>query len=82
MTQDQKDDLELPDFKEEDEIYRIKDRYKYTQSSTSCPIADIQGIIFGGFSSRFWIYRKHLCCLDYNFLMKDTKKRNFRGGKT
>jgi hypothetical protein len=73
--------LELPEFKEEAEIDRIKDRYKYTQSSTSCPISSIKGIVYGGFSTRFWIYRKHLCCLDYNFLMKDTKKKVFRDGK-
>ena len=72
----------MPKFDEEEEISKIKDRYQFTTSSTSCAISDIQGIIFGGFSSRFWIYRKHLCCLDYNYLMKDTKKRNFRGGNT
>lgn len=41
LTQDQKDDLELPDYKEEDEINRIKDRYKFTTSSTSCALTDI-----------------------------------------
>ena len=80
LTQDQKDDKTLPDYDEHKEIERIKDRFTYTTSSTSCLISDIQGIIYGGFSSRFWIYRKHLCCLDNNILMKDTKKRKFRGG--
>lgn len=76
------EDDELPEFDEQREVDRIKDRYKFAESSTTCKISDIQGIIFGGFSSRFWIYRKHLCCLDYDILMKDTKKKNFRGGKT
>lgn len=82
LTQDQKDDHTLPEFDEHKEVERIKDKYQFTQSSTSCTISDIQGIIYGGFSSRFWIYRKHLSCLDYSILMKDTKKRKFRGGKT
>lgn len=80
---DEKDEDEpLPAFNEEEEIERIKDRYTFTESSTTCAISDIQGIIFGGFSSRFWIYRKHLCCLDYDILKKDTKRKAFRGGKT
>jgi hypothetical protein len=82
LTQDQKDDLTLPEFDEKKEVDRIKDLYQFTQSSTSCAISDIQGIIYGGFSSRFWIFRKHLSCLDYSIIMKDTKKRKFRGGKT
>jgi len=82
LTQDQKDDITLPEFEEKKEIDRIKEKYQFTTSSTSCSISDIQEIIYGGFSSRFWIYRKHLCCLDYSVLMKDTKKRKFRGGKT
>lgn len=82
LTQDQKDDEQLPEFNEESELDRLRDRYKFTESSTSCQISDIKGIVFGGFSSRFWIYRKHLLSLDYNFLMKDTKRKKFRGGKT
>lgn len=78
----EEEDEERPEFDEGAEVTRIKDRYKFTESSTTCRISDIQGIIFGGFSSRFWIYRKHLCCLDYDILMKDTKKKKFRGGKT
>lgn len=82
LTQDQKDDQTLGEYDEHVEVNRIKDRFQFTQSSTSCALTDIEGIIFGGFSSRFWIYRKHLSCLDANILMKDTKKRKFRDGKT
>lgn len=82
LAEDEQEDEELPEFDEHAEVDRIKDRYNFTESSTTCRISDIQGIIFGGFSSRFWIYRKHLCCLDYDILMKDTKKKKFRGGKT
>lgn len=80
ITKDEEE--ELPAYDEEAELDRIKDRYNFTESSTTCNISDIQGIIYGGFSSRFWIYRKHLCCLDYDILMKDTKRKKFRGGKT
>lgn len=80
ITKDEEE--ELPEYDENAEIDRIKDRYNFTESSTTCNISDIQGIIYGGFSSRFWIYRKHLCCLDYDILMKDTKRKKFRGGKT
>ena len=82
LAEDEQEDEDLPEFDENNETARIKDRYNFTESSTTCKISDIQGIIYGGFSSRFWIYRKHLCCLDYDVLMKDTKKKKFRGGKT
>lgn len=34
--------------------------FKEKQSSGSCKIADIQNILFGGVSSRFWLLRKHI----------------------
>lgn len=34
------------------------------QSQTTCLIDQIESIIFGGFSSRFWIYRKHINTID------------------
>jgi len=29
-------------------------------SEASCKLSDIEGIVYGGFSSRFWIFRKHI----------------------
>ena len=33
-------------------------------SSASFNIEDVEGIVFGGISSRFWMLRKHLCSLN------------------
>ena len=46
----------------DEEIDEIE--FKEQQSSASCHIADIQGILFGGPSSRFWMLRKHINSLD------------------
>ena len=35
-------------------------KYKLKISNASFDVSDVQGIIFGGLSSRFWVYRKHL----------------------
>lgn len=32
--------------------------YRHSKSSASCELSDIIGIIYGGLSSRFWMYRK------------------------
>ena len=34
--------------------------YKLHKSKASCKLKDIQGIIYGGQSSRFWLYRKFI----------------------
>ena len=34
--------------------------FKERESSGSCKVADIQNILFGGVSSRFWMLRKHI----------------------
>lgn len=39
--------------------------FKNFQSSSTCSVSDIQGFIFGGFSSRFWMLRKHIIQMDY-----------------
>lgn len=43
-----------PDFEEEIE------NFTNNKSSSSCHVDDIQGILFGGTSSRFWMFRKHI----------------------
>ena len=53
--------------KTDEEIYypKYKD-YQECKSSSSCDIKEIEGIVYGGFSSRFWMLRKH-----FNALSKD-----------
>ena len=36
---------------------------KFVKSSTSCYVDDIKGFIFGASHSRFWMLRKHFCCM-------------------
>jgi len=38
--------------------------FEYKKSSASCNLSDIQGIIIGGISSRFWMLRKHMNMLN------------------
>ena len=33
---------------------------KQVKSNASCNISDIKGFVYGGFSSRFWLLRKHI----------------------
>lgn len=44
------------------ELDECRDHVKFeeTLSSASCLVSDIQAIIFGGQSSRFWMLRKHI----------------------
>lgn len=42
----------------------IKNEFVVKKSSASCKLSDIKGIIFGGLSSRFWLYRKHIIYQD------------------
>lgn len=44
------------------------------QSSSSTDLDNIQGFIYGGISSRFWLFRKHFMCIDYNTIKNDTKE--------
>ena len=39
--------------------------FKQSKSSTSCRVEDIQGIVFGGIQSRFWMYRKYFNSMSY-----------------
>ena len=38
------------------------------KSKSSCKLSDIKGFIYGGFSSRFWMLRKHINYMDYQAL--------------
>ena len=43
------------------------------RSSSSCYLKHIQAIIFGGQSSRFWLYRKHFMSFDQVEVNKDNE---------
>ena len=34
---------------------------KYHESQKSCKVADIESLVYGPLTSRFWILRKHIC---------------------
>lgn len=40
-------------------------------SSSSCNISEIDGFIYGPFTSRFWMLRKHILHLDKSKFAKD-----------
>lgn len=44
--------------------------FKEAESNASCRFSEIEGIIFGGMSSRFWMLRKHINSLDSESLKK------------
>lgn len=66
------DDECMADFSLQEEVKRIKSQYHFKMSSSSTDITDIQGIIYGGITSRFWIYRKHMCSLDFSIISNDS----------
>jgi hypothetical protein len=49
------DDNDLDDDGIDDEF-----AYKELESQASCAVAGIRGFLYGGFSSRFWMLRKHI----------------------
>ena len=77
-TRDPDEWKDLPEFDEKKHLELLKDRYNFSDSSSSCQVKNILGLIYGGFTSRFWIYRKHLSMLDHDFVKRDTHKKQFR----
>jgi len=47
-------ELLTPENRKEDVTFEL------SPSSSSCKISDIIGFVYGGFSSRFWMFRKHI----------------------
>lgn len=45
----------------------IQNQYVTKVSDSSCRIEDITGILYGGISSRFWLYRKEIIYQDCQF---------------
>ena len=56
-------------FKEPEKI----EEFDFHPSSSMSSIDDIEGIIVGGQSSRFWIYRKHMISMDYDVMKFDNQ---------
>jgi len=50
---------------EMEELEEKKEQYQLDRSAGSCKLKDIQGILYGGISSRFWLLRKHINSMDY-----------------
>ena len=48
-----------------EEIKDLNSHYKYVKSKCSCKVSDIEGFTYGGMTSRFWIYRKHLLSMTF-----------------
>ena len=48
----------------------IDDRFDFKRdpSGASCYVKDIKSFSFGGFSSRFWLYRKHINSMEHKDL--------------
>ena len=47
--------------------------YNLSKSYASCDISEIQSIIFGGFSSRFWLLRKYMNSVDTKYINQKDK---------
>ena len=60
--------------KEDEVVEEIADQFVHLKSSASTNISNIEGFIYGGVSSRFWLFRKHMMCLDYNTIKHDTRE--------
>ena len=56
---DQLDDNDIDDDGIDDEF-----TYEEYKSSASCKVSEIRGFVYGGFTSRFWMLRKHINSMD------------------
>lgn len=56
---------------EPEDLQKLVNQYKYVKSKCSCKISEIQGFIYGGITSRFWIFRKHILSMDKKDSMED-----------
>ena len=60
---DTREDIDL--ITEMEELEEKKEQYQLDRSAGSCKLKDIQGILYDGISSRFWLLRKHINSMDY-----------------
>ena len=54
----------------------LEDQFTWNQSNASTYLDDIEGIVMGGSTSRFWIYRKHMCSLEVVDLRMDSQNED------
>ena len=59
-NRDDEDKVNLDFIPDEFDEFKDNTQFELLKSSSSCRIDDIQGIIYGGRSSRFWMLRKHI----------------------
>ena len=45
--------------------------FELKDSSSSCKIEDIESFVYGPFTSRFWMLRKHIFYMDKNIFIND-----------
>ena len=58
------DEIEITNLKPNEELYKGELQYTPMRSSGSFKFSEVEGFIFGGLSSRFWMLRKHINSLD------------------
>jgi len=59
---------------DEDIQYDIPENFAIKLSGASCKVSEIKSIIYGGISSRFWLFRKHLNQVHEGNWLEDFKK--------
>jgi len=60
-----KDNL-IDELGRQERYFNDPEKFTIHLSNASFKISDIQGLIYGGISSRFWMYRKHMCQIEVN----------------
>lgn len=71
-----KEELVIVNFKPEegffdDQNYKDANVYSAHRSKASFNINEIEGLIYGGFSSRFWMLRKHIISLSFRNVISE-----------
>ena len=64
------EDFVQPDSDEEKKFMR--EQHYLSKSSASVKVSEILGIVFGGLSSRFWLFRKHINCMPREKSIKES----------
>ena len=49
----------------------VMNDFELKVSSSSCYLDEIENFVYGPFTSRFWMLRKHILCMDKNQLIDD-----------
>lgn len=54
------DTVRIKDYRYRPHFENIQNQFVTKVSDCSCLLSDITGILYGGISSRFWLYRKEI----------------------